>query len=269
MHLTTIIRIAMTPIIRTCKLCGKNTVLTFEHVPPRSAFNRWPSRFYAGKELMLHVASPELPWELSKRKWVQQQRGYGAYTLCADCNSYTGRKYAPAYTDFCVQALQQIGEQGSTRGNITISFRNIYPLKVMKEILCMFLSINHAKFGDRYPDIREFVKNYALRREIRCASVFSYANIGRLHRIVGNAGIMNVSDGWGRLVSELGAIPFGFVMEMTPAKERELTPLADFSDLYDIDEKASVDVKFPIKQSNSFIPLDYRTREEILAGAKA
>lgn len=255
----------MRPIINRCKLCGETKQLTYEHIPPRSAFNNCRSRFIPGDEIVVHIASDDVPWDISKRKGIIQQRGYGLHSLCQGCNSYTGRKYVPAYSDFCKQAFEQVGEQGSKKGSITISFKDIYSLRIMKEIVCMFLSINHAKFGDRFPELREFVKNYHLRSEIQSASVFAYVNLGILHRVIGNAGIVNISEGWGRHVSELGTIPFGYVMEMNHAKERMLVPMVDFADLYEIDKKESIDVKFPIKESNSLLPLDYRTKEEILA----
>jgi hypothetical protein len=71
-----------------CRVCRRNVAsLTFEHVPPRRAFNNEAARVYG--------------WE----DWLQRdedgmltggriaQRGSGDHTLCAECNSNTGAWY--------------------------------------------------------------------------------------------------------------------------------------------------------------------------------
>jgi len=41
-----------TPVVDTCRLCGTRTQLTFEHVPPRGAFNDFPRWYPDTQELI-------------------------------------------------------------------------------------------------------------------------------------------------------------------------------------------------------------------------
>ena len=48
-----------------CKLCGKKENLTFEHVPPQTAFNSFPVKTYAFDETIqiLSGAGGRKPWD--------------------------------------------------------------------------------------------------------------------------------------------------------------------------------------------------------------
>ena len=49
-----------------CKLCGKKENLTFEHVPPQTAFNSFPVKMYAFDQAIqiLSGAGGRKPWTL-------------------------------------------------------------------------------------------------------------------------------------------------------------------------------------------------------------
>ena len=83
----------------TCKLCGQQKKLTFEHVPPESAFNsisvkEFPPEATVG---MMTGAGGRKPWDFSGLKGKVNQRGGGGYYLCSDCNSNTGSWYISEY----------------------------------------------------------------------------------------------------------------------------------------------------------------------------
>src|ERR1700688_5296960 len=67
----------------TCCLCGSYGKLSFEHFPPRKAFNENPV-LYSEIQDWLAGGNPD---KFSGRK---QRRGVGAYTLCESCNNRTG-----------------------------------------------------------------------------------------------------------------------------------------------------------------------------------
>lgn len=76
----------------TCCVCGKEALLTFEHVPPRSAFN--------GREVFAQTLAErmkDIPPEL--------QPGAGEYSLCESCNQETGSRYGTCFVDFCRDAM--------------------------------------------------------------------------------------------------------------------------------------------------------------------
>jgi hypothetical protein len=70
-----------------CHVCGKVGKLSYEHVPPASAFNKAATTVYNALDI---IKSGGLPWEVDDVQGKILQRGIGAYTLCVKCNSFTG-----------------------------------------------------------------------------------------------------------------------------------------------------------------------------------
>ena len=61
-----------------CALCGKECELTFEHIPPRAAFNSAPVRPVSGLELFKNDSAggkDRLPWEIDGLPYENQQKG--------------------------------------------------------------------------------------------------------------------------------------------------------------------------------------------------
>src|SRR4051794_40253187 len=74
-----------------CNVCGAFGKLTFEHVPPRSAYNSERAQMYDYGE-WLSLAST------GRGRYEQQQRGSGYYALCNVCNNVRGGDwYIPEY----------------------------------------------------------------------------------------------------------------------------------------------------------------------------
>src|SRR4051794_26432810 len=104
------LEIRMSLPIGQCHICSGYGPLTFEHVPPRSAFNR----FSVVRSTLMEQLKAESPEEV---RGHIQQRGVGAYTLCARCNSDTGRWYGTAFADWCAQGL---GLLGAAKGDMLL-----------------------------------------------------------------------------------------------------------------------------------------------------
>lgn len=66
------------------------------------------------------------------------------------------------------------------------------------------------------------------------------------------------------LVSEITFAPLGFALYYNPketeAKGIDITSMAD----WDYDAKCNLELPFVCLETNNFLPLDYRTREEII-----
>ena len=67
-----------------CALCGQECELTFEHIPPRAAFNSTPTKPVSGEELL---DDDRMPWDTTGLKYTNQQKGMGRYSLCPKCNN--------------------------------------------------------------------------------------------------------------------------------------------------------------------------------------
>lgn len=247
-----------------CKVCGKTEKLSYEHVPPRKAFNWWKQKVYSGPELIKHIQSSDYPWDVKNMRGKEKQGGVGGFTLCQSCNNSTGSWYSQSFKDFSAQGLKCVVKHKKVSGCITVEFKGIKPLNVMKQIICMFLSINNPDFSDIHPELRKFVLDRENKIELKDIQIYAHINVGVVLRSVGIAGILYPSEGYSRTVSELTTIPFGFVMEIKPPKEeKELTNLSHFSSSFSYDESTDLKIDFPLLPVNTHLPLDYRSTDEI------
>ena len=118
----------------TCRICRRRAAqLTFEHVPPRRAFNNERTRVY-GLEGWLQRDDEGLTGGRI------EQRGAGDYTLCAECNNNTGSWYAAELTGWVYAAvdvmsnLPPIAEvDRETEPHVAgMRFRQVRPLAFIK-----------------------------------------------------------------------------------------------------------------------------------------
>ena len=123
----------------TCRICGFEGKLSFEHVPPKAAFNNHP--------LVLAGIHELLGRDLDEIRGRTHQKGAGAYTLCERCNNRTGHWYGEAYVEWARQALMIVRATG---GQATLYYNYwLRPLRALKQVICMFLS-----FFRTYPHLR-------------------------------------------------------------------------------------------------------------------
>jgi hypothetical protein len=64
-----------------CHICLQWRKLTYEHVPPRRAYNQYPGVAHC----LNHPLGPKVPIGVTARF----RAGMGVKTLCADCNGMT------------------------------------------------------------------------------------------------------------------------------------------------------------------------------------
>lgn len=251
-----------------CHICGKIGPLTYEHVPPRKAFNSNKALVYYGRKI-LEQDNKGFPWEISSRlKGKQLQRGIGAYTLCERCNNNTGAYYGDAFVDFINKGYRETHNKKYINNSwVTITLDEIFPLRIIKQIMSMFFSINNPDLSDAHKELREFV----LSKEKRGISekefgFYLYILRGKILKRLGIIVIGNVySDPFeSRVVSELSTPPFGLVLEFQPKDKKGFCDITFFANEFDYDQEAKIKLTIPVYGSNSWFPLDYRTREQIL-----
>jgi hypothetical protein len=85
-------------ILGFCHLCGERKALSFEHVPPRAAYNHFPRFRLNAREYIEHRyrGSPE-------PTLIDEPRGAGAHTLCVKCNTRRCARYALHFIDWAVR----------------------------------------------------------------------------------------------------------------------------------------------------------------------
>jgi hypothetical protein len=250
-----------------CRICGKIGTLTYEHVPPKKAFNSNKAFIHMGEEILKQDTSG-FPWELPKSKGKQLQRGIGGYTLCEKCNNDTGANYGNAFVDFICKGYRETHNKKYIANSwVTITLDEIYPLRIIKQIMSMFFSINTPDLSDAHEELREFI----LSKEKRGISekdfgFYLYILRGIILKRLGIIVIGNIySDPFkSRVVSELSTPPFGLVLEFQPKDKSGFCDITFFANEFDYDQKATIKLKIPVYGSNSWFPLDFRSRKQIV-----
>ena len=253
-----------------CHICGKYRRLTDEHIPPQSALNRHPSCLYTFEEALRQ--DDQMPWEFEGKKGRPMGKGILFPRLCMECNcELLGSNYVPAYSEFVRQTYIQLerGLRFMPDGFGTFEYHAVYPLRIVKQVVAMFLGINAPEIGDAHPELRDFV----MRTEQRGVSedkygLNSYVAGGGLLRYCGLSVLLSGFDPDSgrstRAVSELATFPMGFLLELDPKKkETRLTDILPFTNKYYLAEKCDIRVRLPFREVNTMFPLDYRSKKEV------
>lgn len=138
----------------TCHLCGKKTSLSYEHVPPRVAFNR--NTKFVSVDFEEYVGA-ENPLK-NPPKGKIKQGGIGYNSFCIKCNNFLGSKYVTAYKDWAIGGMHLLNKK-QEYGLHGYRIVQIEPLKVIKHIISMFLAINKEWFLESFPELTSFVNS--------------------------------------------------------------------------------------------------------------
>jgi len=110
-----------------CCLCGTVGLLSFEHVPPQSAFNDSSVFLAEIKRLLGRDWWADSDDEIEGRT---QQRGAGQYTLCEACNNKTGGWYVSDYVRLAQAAMPALSV--AKAGDVVGIPVDIRPLRVFE-----------------------------------------------------------------------------------------------------------------------------------------
>lgn len=246
-----------------CALCRKECELTFEHIPPRTAFNSTPVKPVSGDKIMKD--DERMPWEIAGLHYINQQQGMGRYSLCKECNNNTGAWYGNDY-NLLSHVMHQVLEEPFSDNVSGLEIREVYPLRFIKQVLSMFCSINNFQ-DERMEALRDFVLNktavgldktkYKVCMYFTRSHLMKYAPLSVIIKMDG-------SDCESMVVSEITAYPLGFILYFNPTDSWEydgvdITYYADCN----YDDLADIEVPLCIKEMNDLFPTYYRSREEI------
>jgi hypothetical protein len=248
-----------------CHLCAIVGKLSFEHVPPRSAFNDRPLFSADSKWLLEEAHTFE---EFTNPRGTPEPEGAAAFTLCERCNNVTGSWYGPAYVGWAVQGREHLSRMRSSTTAKVSSF-SIFPARVLKMLLCMFASANPPGTLSRERDLQRFVLD---RDAVHLPPQFrvycflmdpdSWAS-----RQSGPTTILDASAGGReiRTFSEIAFPPFGYVLcfdgSSPPAPMQDITWFADCT----FGDHREVHLELPVLPICSPFPGDYRSAAEVAA----
>ncbi len=250
-----------------CKLCGQKKMLTFEHVPPESAFNSVAVKEFSPDVTidMMTGAGGRKPWDFSGLPGKVNQRGGGGYYLCSDCNSNTGSWYISEYVKLA-NTFHEIIETNKLATGSFCSFRlhDLYPLRILKAIMTMYCDINNGCMGD--DQLREFLLDKESHNfDSEKYKLYIYMASPGMRRISGISAMF--IDGIGIVMtSEIGSYPVGTIL-CIDKPEAFTTPgllLNGFAE-YGYDDKCNVDIcGIPYLEINTLFPVDFRSKEHFI-----
>lgn len=244
-----------------CKLCGEESQLTFEHIPPRVAFNK-TTRYYSIPLEDYYTSENLLKF---KPKGNVIQGGVGLYCLCKECNSFLGRHYVRAYSDFVNVGMNLVSRYQFDK--ILITVRNLNPLRILKQIASMFISISSSNIHVQCPEIIDFVRQPEKNELSEKYRFFMYLNNDGDYRKIAFPTITNQHGA----ISELAFPPFGFVLSVDIGLKlgidsdfafRQLTEITSFKNYKDNREN-EFDILLNLLPTHFQLPLDYRDRNQI------
>lgn len=234
--------------IGECHLCGIKKKLTFEHIPPKSAFNSKP--IYVQKYNNLFDKNSYF-----YQKRIRSHAGLGAFTLCAECNNNTGSWYAKDFISFASQGMNILKEKEGKEIKTLIPFKvRIKPLNVVKQLITMFLSIDSTKSVLNIPKLQKFIQDKNSQEFPENIRIFMYCTLSPYKRLSGfSIGRFSNFEGTSKL-SEINFQPFGYILGIDEVKPNlpysEITPFLE----YEYDEECNIEVHLPyLKVKTPFI----------------
>ena len=243
-----------------CRICGREKPLSFEHIPPKAAFNNRPVVTVALEQII--ALGPDI-----KPKGPIKQKGMGDYILCEECNNNSGSWYAARFVDWCYRGMEILK---LSNGSPTLVYTyKIFPLAVIKQIIVMLLAVNNPNFAQANIDLAAFVMKKENNHLPPKFKIFTYYNIIGMHRNVGLSAKLSLPTGRATFMSEVSFPPFGYLLTINSEKPDErLVDISGFAN-YQYDDFAEIQVRLAVLPTHLLYPGDYRSREEIQRTRKA
>ena len=239
-----------------CRLCGALTELTWEHTPPRAAFNN--RRVVVARFNQVIGLGPD-----ETIKGEIEQKGMGDYSLCGQCNNTTGQRYAKWFVWWCYQAFELLDR---TDGKPILSYPYyLYPLATIKQIITMFFTVNQIGFGEANPELVRFVLNRDAMYLSPRYRVFVYYNVEGGFRKSGIVAAGNIGAGGPgmRVFSEMNYPPLGYVLSYDGTiPNNRLYEISHFA-RYAYSEIKMLCLQIPVLATHTWHPGDYRNKDEI------
>ena len=252
-----------------CRICNKFGKLTFEHIPPKCALNDTEARVYTGDSfLQLMCDSNRYPWETNGVKYKSLQKGLGDYTLCESCNNITGELYGEEYKRWFYIALKSINENAVEHKNANramLKLKGVYPGRFIRQVLSIICS-THQGFTKKYPFVKDLIldKNYVY-KDVPSFKIYMYLLKNPYNGYTGPMAI-GLGNGTIKLINEIDLYPFGFLLSLSNDDENEADITSFINCTYD--DIGEVDIPMNIYEKHNIVPMDFRTKEEIVNQSK-
>jgi hypothetical protein len=232
-------------------VCGRDAGLTFQHLPPKSAFNSDPPRVFGLDE------------------WLGRERDAegGAYTLCRACNDNAVAWYLPEFAKWRRAAAELIATgpldadlNGDPRPSwTTAELIGVRPARFLKQAVTMLLAIAPAGFAaSEHPALGKYARDAGRTGLPDRYQVYLTLYRGPFARFVGYSAQLDVDTGRSEELIELAYPPFSCVLSLNGEVAIETTNISGFADL-PVDETCIVDLDLLNGFGHTPFPGDFRT----------
>jgi hypothetical protein len=236
-----------------CCICGIEGPLSFEHVPPSSIMGTGRVLTQNGTEIFQKEFEDVFRGKIN-------QRGSGGFTLCVRCNNQTGHWYGTGFAHWSFQAARILL---ATKNKPTLHYPyRILPLRIIKQVACMFFSTNGSGFQSANKDLVKFVLDRDERHLPRRFRIYTFYHNSQFGRKTGVVGNISLYTGDQKIFSEVAFPPLGYLMTInSKPPDDELFDITFFSESSFMDYR-EVSLKIPFKDVFTGIPGDYRNQDE-------
>lgn len=238
-----------------CRLCGNYGKLSFEHIPPKKAFNN-------NQQLLRTMED-----HLSKRPYSRFRKGLGKHSLCEKCNNDTGGWYGDAFVSWTKQGFDWLDRvHGEKMLNLPYYIK---PLNVLKQVMTMTMAMSAEASINAHRELRRFILNPKQMYMPSDYRAFVYFGLkGQLRFNSGMAILDTKGGGSDFIVAEVALPPFGYCITRPVGKNKSL---AESKGLYDItwfsrfrlNEWTQIHLRIPTRETNFPSPLDYRNMQGV------
>jgi hypothetical protein len=251
----------------TCRVCRRNAArLTFEHVPPRAAFNSERTRRFGIEDWLRRGEGGQL------EGGRVEQRGAGDFTLCADCNNRTGSWYGNELGRAARSAagiLRQLPlEQLDSQLEFTwadVGFQQSqtgpHPLRLIKQIVTMLLATSPPELSLAHPQLGEFVLDRDRTGLPERFQFYLALFVGPLARSTGIVSRLDVERARADILVEVAFPPYAYVMTID-SPDAEALETANITECVDIgyNHRADMRLSLLVGFGHTPYPADYRTQ---------
>lgn len=253
-----------------CRVCRRaHARLSFEHVPPRAAFNNTATRVYGLDDWLQRDEDGKLAGGRIA------QRGAGDLTLCEDCNNKTGSWYGTELKRAANTGARLLSESPLEELDASLEHRwadvqfrqsetGPHPLRLMKQIVTMLLATSPVEFSVANPELGDFVLD-SERKGLPDRFQFYLALFaGPLARSTGFAALLDLERDRVDGLVEVAFPPFAYVMTVDSTDDTAI-PTSNITGFVDVgyNQRADVSTELLIAFGHTPWPADYRTKAMI------
>lgn len=252
-----------------CRICCQYKEMTKTHLPTQKPYNI-NTVICATKDQIFNSTL----WDgtaINKKPISQggqiSQGGLYLYTLCSNCNSMLGNYYDSEFSMWATTAYIYL--QKFNYKNIILGFEFFgHPLRFLKYIISVFISMNGIEFSKKNIELVEFIKN---KNQTRLSNRYHFDVMltdSKKARQFGNCGMFTFNDNSGEIGSEFVFRPFIFKMILGEYKDSLRFGNIDIFSHYKYDDCGNINLPTKIVEINTGLPFDYRSKEQIEKDSK-